>query len=447
MRRRVMGRETEYGYASRHGGKPDRRFPLRYLLPSHPTYQMLRNAARFYIDIGDHPEYSTPECDSPEDVRDCAEAGHRKVAFFRNAALKKVNKKLRPEEMWELDLFANNIANYGSEFGEDTFGTHYNFQTEYPASATTADYKEFMEPFVAFMATMQIVLGAGRLRFDCHGQPYHELAQRSGFVHSVYSDDTTKNRPLINLRNEPHAGPHYGRRIHLITFDTPIFPQTTWRTAGLLDVLLTMHEEKVLKGLSLQNPVRVVQEGSRYPASKFPLVGRRGYYTLAEVQHHYVEQALDFLADNPDLCRKRPAVEDYAGRVELLRQTLDPEAHNGQLEWATKRLILDKLWRRGTYTPLTLQGQELGMHRITGDNKLRQYLLKKYGQWNEAAVQGFMRQPPATTRANARWELLQRPDFIRAGWDYARVKPFWELDLADPLDPKVPPEEHWVDFR
>ena len=84
--RRIFGVETEYGLtcASTTGSVPplDADQAARELFApvverGRSSNVFTRNGARLYLDVGSHPEYATPECDSIYDLVVHDKAGER----------------------------------------------------------------------------------------------------------------------------------------------------------------------------------------------------------------------------------------------------------------------------------------------------------------------------------------------------------------------------------
>jgi hypothetical protein len=82
--RRIFGLETEYGVTCTYRGQrrlsPDEvaRYLFRRVVSwGRSSNVFLRNGARLYLDVGSHPEYATPECDSVPDVVIHDRAGER----------------------------------------------------------------------------------------------------------------------------------------------------------------------------------------------------------------------------------------------------------------------------------------------------------------------------------------------------------------------------------
>src|SRR5437899_5645058 len=84
MDRRIFGLETEYGVTCTYKGQrrlsPDEvaRYLFRRVVSwGRSSSVFLRNGARLYLDVGSHPEYATPECDSIVDLVTHDKAGER----------------------------------------------------------------------------------------------------------------------------------------------------------------------------------------------------------------------------------------------------------------------------------------------------------------------------------------------------------------------------------
>ena len=84
MRRRIFGLENEYGVTCTLRGQrrlsPDEvaRYLFRRVVSwGRSSNVFLENGARLYLDVGSHPEYATPECDSIYDVVTHDRAGER----------------------------------------------------------------------------------------------------------------------------------------------------------------------------------------------------------------------------------------------------------------------------------------------------------------------------------------------------------------------------------
>jgi len=84
VERRIFGLENEYGVTCTLRGQrrlsPDEvaRYLFRRVVSwGRSSNVFLENGARLYLDVGSHPEYATPECDSISDLVAHDKAGER----------------------------------------------------------------------------------------------------------------------------------------------------------------------------------------------------------------------------------------------------------------------------------------------------------------------------------------------------------------------------------
>src|SRR3546814_14674804 len=88
------------------------------------------------------------------------------------------------------------------------------------------------------------------------------IAQRAEHIWEGVSSATTRSRPIINTRDEPHADAEKYRRLHVIVGDSNMSAYTTFLTVGATSLLLPMLEDPspVLRDLTLENPFSAVRE-------------------------------------------------------------------------------------------------------------------------------------------------------------------------------------------
>src|ERR687884_633640 len=121
MDRRMFGLETEKGVTCTYRGhrriSPDEvaRYLFRRVVSwGRSSNVFLRNGARLYLDVGSHPEYATPECDSVPDLVVHDKAGERILEQLVQSA----EQRLREEGIrGEVFLFKNNTDSAGNSYG------------------------------------------------------------------------------------------------------------------------------------------------------------------------------------------------------------------------------------------------------------------------------------------------------------------------------------------
>src|SRR5690606_35209618 len=157
VERRIVGLENEYGVTCTLRGQ--RRLSpaevARYLFRrvvswGRSSNVFLENGARLYLDVGSHPEYATPECDSLVDVVAHDKAGERILEGLVHSA----EQRLEEEGIrGEIYLFKNNTDSAGN-----SYGCHENYLV-----SRHKDFHRTVEVLIPFLVTRQIFLGAGKL--------------------------------------------------------------------------------------------------------------------------------------------------------------------------------------------------------------------------------------------------------------------------------------------
>ena len=75
------------------------------------------------------------------------------------------------------------------------------------------------------------------------------------------SSATTRSRPIINTRDEPHADAEKYRRLHVIVGDSNMSETTTLLKVGSADLVLRMIEAGVvMRDMAMENPIRAIRE-------------------------------------------------------------------------------------------------------------------------------------------------------------------------------------------
>ena len=100
VQRRIFGIETEYGVTCTLRGQrrlsPDEvaRYLFRRVVSwGRSSNVFLENGARLYLDVGSHPEYATPECDSLYDLVAHDKAGERILESLLRSAERRLDEE------------------------------------------------------------------------------------------------------------------------------------------------------------------------------------------------------------------------------------------------------------------------------------------------------------------------------------------------------------------
>ncbi len=255
MERRIFGLENEYGVTCTLRGQrrlsPDEvaRYLFRRVVSwGRSSNVFLENGARLYLDVGSHPEYATPECDSIADLVVHDKAGER----ILEGLVRSAEQRLREEGIrGEVYLFKNNTDSAGN-----SYGCHENYLVE-----REGDFTKFTDVLIPFLVTRQVYAGAGKVLQTARGAMYC-VSQRAEHIWEGVSSATTRSRPIINTRDEPHADAERFRRLHVIVGDSNMSEYTTFLKVGTTSIVLRMLEEdpRPWRDLTLENPIRAIRE-------------------------------------------------------------------------------------------------------------------------------------------------------------------------------------------
>ena len=229
MDRRIFGLETEYGVtcAPEDGRGLSADEVARYLFRKvvawgRSSNVFLRNGSRLYLDVGSHPEYATAECDDVRQLVTHDRAGERILEGLVADAQQRLEHEGLPGR---IHLFKNNTDSAGN-----SYGCHENYLVR-----RQGDFARLSDVLVPFLITRQILTGAGKVLTTPRGARYC-LSQRADHIWEAVSSATTRSRPIINTRDEPHADAEHYRRLHVIVGDSSMSETTTMLKVGSTDL-------------------------------------------------------------------------------------------------------------------------------------------------------------------------------------------------------------------
>jgi proteasome accessory factor A len=360
----------------------------------------LRNGARLYLDVGSHPEYATPECDNVVDLVAHDKAGER----ILEGLLVDADRRLREEGIaGDIYLFKNNTDSAGN-----SYGCHENYLV-----GRHGEFGRLADILIPFLVTRQIICGAGKVLQTPRGAVYC-VSQRAEHIWEGVSSATTRSRPIINTRDEPHADAERFRRLHVIVGDSNMSETTMLLKVGATDLVLRMVEAGVvLRDMTLDNPIRAIREVSHDMTgrSRVRLANGREMSAL-EIQYEYLSRAKDFTdANGLDPISKR-VLEMWERALSSIEEgNLDKIAR--EIDWVTKYQLIER-YRIKHDLPLSaprVAQLDLAYHDVHRGRGLY-YLLQRNG-----AVDRVTRDldifeaksiPPQTTRAKLRGEFIRR---------------------------------------
>ena len=407
MDRRIFGIENEYGVTCTFGGQrrltPDEvaRYLFRKVVSwGRSSNVFLANGSRLYLDVGSHPEYATPECDSAVDLVTHDKAGER----ILEGLLVDAERRLREEGIaGDIYLFKNNTDSAGN-----SYGCHENYLV-----GRHGEFSRLSDVLIPFLVTRQIMVGAGMVLQTPRGAVFC-VSQRAEHIWEGVSSATTRSRPIINTRDEPHADAERFRRLHVIVGDSNMSETTTLLKVGSADLVLRMIEAGVvLRDLTLENPIRAIREISHDLTGqrKVKLANGREASAL-EIQREYHSKAVDFVSRRGgDDTVKR--VLDLWGRTLTAIETGDLSLVDREIDWVIKHRLVERYQAKhdlALSSPRIAQ-IDLAYHDVHRSRGLY-YLLEKRGMVERATTDLRIFQakslPPQTTRARLRGEFIAK---------------------------------------
>ena len=266
----------------------------------------LRNGARLYLDVGSHPEYATPECDSLTSLVAHDKAGER----ILEGLLVDAEKRLHDEGIaGDIYLFKNNTDSAGN-----SYGCHENYLV-----GRHGEFSRLADVLIPFLVTRQLICGAGKVLQTPRGAVYC-VSQRAEHIWEGVSSATTRSRPIINTRDEPHADAERYRRLHVIVGDSNMNEATTMLKVGSRRPRAA--DDRARASCSATSRWRTRSGRSARSATTSPAPARCGWPPGASASALEIQR--EYFGTRRRLRRRTSATTTAAKRVlELWGRTLD----------------------------------------------------------------------------------------------------------------------------
>ena len=346
--RSLMGVETEYaitGIAS-NGIVADRSRLIESLIAAARTScrhlrdgssgLFLTNGARLYVDRGYHPEFATPECHDPWEAVRYVRAGEALLLDLARQ-VKERNPQLR-----EFSVFRSNVD-------YDRSGTTWGCHESYLHRSSTM---ELPSQLIPHFVTRIIYAGAGGFNPMGPGAEF-TLSPRAWLLPNVTAVDSTGDRGIFHIRDEPLAGAGWNR-MHVICGESLCSDTAAVLKIGTTALILAAVEAGRRPGtaVQLQYPVPAIRTVASDPESRKGIqIQGGGQLSAIEIQRHYLAEVE---ACPPD---RLPA---WAGelcalwRAQLDRLDARDPALERTLDWAIKRSLYRR-WVSGRMPWSTMQ--------------------------------------------------------------------------------------------
>jgi proteasome accessory factor A len=407
VERRIFGIENEYGVTCTSRGQrrlsPDEvaRYLFRRVVSwGRSSNVFLANGARLYLDVGSHPEYATPECDSIYDLVAHDKAGERILEQLLGSAEQRLSEEGIRGEIY---LFKNNTDSAGN-----SYGCHENYCT-----TRKDDFANYAEVLIPFLVSRQIYAGAGKILQTARGAMFC-ISQRAEHIWEGISSATTRSRPIINSRDEPHADAERYRRLHVIVGDSNMNEYANFLKVGACSLILRMLEDPsvVLRDMTLENPVRAIREISHDITCRRRVRLANGREVSAlDIQSEYLERALKY-AEHRDLSpQEKQSLQMWEHCLTGLKA--DPLSLSRECDWVTKYHLVEGYRDKHNLelSDAKVALLDLQYHDINRQRGLF-YKMQQRGMVEricaDADIATAVEYPPQTTRARLRGEFIRR---------------------------------------
>lgn len=400
--RRIYGLETEFGLHAV-GVRLNIEDAARRLF--HPVVGWgrssnvyLSNGGRLYLDVGAHPEYATPETDGLLDLLTHDRAGEELVGDLAVRATESLHSDPAHPDLPAsagLRVYKNNADSH-----HNSYGCHENFMVE-----RHPHFHSFVTALVGHLVSRIAVCGAGRWQPERNGEAAHyQVSARADFLADAMSSSTTRSRPLVNTRDEPHADPRRFRRLHVISGDSTMSETTSLLKVGTTELVLRLIESGHPGPLSLtpENPSTAIRASSRDLTTPVPLADG-GQLSALEMQQR-LWQWSEAVVDSDELA----VVRAEWGRV------LDSLAADrwidlaDRIDWAIKRQLIERDSQRHPEGGSARAAQlALAYHQPGGIVRRMEESGMVPRLTDPGAVTVARTEPPATTRAALRGRFVK----------------------------------------
>ena len=407
---RIFGIETEYGVSVTGADRPvdAGQVAMTMFQPvvsrARSTNTYLDNGSRLYLDVGSHPEYATAEARDPLDALAQDAAGERVMASLATDAQNRLRESHGAGAT--IHVFKNNVDSAGH-----AFGCHENYLVRRFVPLETIERQ-----LLPFLITRQLYTGAGRFTPDGF-----QITQRADFLDEAVSSATTRSRPMVNTRDEPHADPESFRRLHVIIGDSNRSQWATWMKLAVTHLVLCVIEDAVRRGipsgfedLTFDDPAAANRSVSRWLDAEERDAGMSDPLAM---QRRYFDVVAAFVCDRHDVVvASLPKTDvdavlaDWQWALDALERR-DFAELSTRVDWAAKHRIAAAMRRRHPDLDFAqLERLELDYHDVANGRLYGSLVV--HGGLREtldgATVAAAKHEPPADTRAALRGAFVRR---------------------------------------
>ena len=265
---------------------------------------------------------------------------------------------------------------------------------------------------IPFLISRQIYAGAGKVLQTSRGAMF-AISQRAEHIWEGVSSATTRSRPIINTRDEPHADAERYRRLHVIVGDSNMSEAATFLKVGATSLLLRMLEEPnvVLRDMTLENPIRAIREISHDLTCRRRVRLANGREVSAlDIQSEYLNRAIRFAETRGLSPEEKQALDAWEHAVTTIER--DPLSLDRTCDWVIKHTLVERYRERHgvALSDPRVALLDLQYHDISRERGIF-YRLQDAGAvervCSDDEIDVATNEPPQTTRARLRGEFIR----------------------------------------
>ena len=259
------------------------------------------------------------------------------------------------------------------------------------------------------MITRQLISGAGKIYHPIPGSPSEHyglgfcMSQRADHVWEGVSSATTRSRPIINTRDEPHADSHHYRRLHIAL-----------KIGATLLVLEMIEADMPLPSLELADETTAIRDIARDTTGTCLVKLRNGTtITSGEIQRAYCDAAHTWMQQRPtdtNTDTLSSVVDRWTRTLDAI-DTQDFSHVDRDIDWVIKHSLIRRYQERYGFDldHPKLSQIDLMYHDIRPGRGLASILESKglINRWTtDDAIAHATEHAPDTTRAHLRGRFI-----------------------------------------
>jgi hypothetical protein len=382
----------------------------------------LGNGGRLYQDINCLREFATPEDVSYEGVLASEIVGEKIVQTSASlytsgtGSATFVTKRVIDDE-------------------DKTCGYHVSLSADAEKVSVT---EQGLSLYGVFAATRAVLFGAGAIR----SSGVYVIAQKASQLDSDYSQETTRNKPVVNLRNEAHSNDKYVR-VHDTSGDPTMSPWATMVKFGAASIVLRLIENgRQIPELRFADNLHTVARQVAHDhelKNQYKIVDGEPM-TALEVTRRIIREARDLEKEGGLSIQEQWALEEWEKAAADIGQ--DPALVMKKVEWVVRRMALLRQQSKHGWewnsAPLRSKDRQFSdLSRRGVGVRLRKDAWSEYMPDTEL-LQSRLKTAPTTTRALLRGAFVKyfharRSISACVDWAYAKPHENRRILMKDPF--------------